>query len=475
MQAKNYTAGNVIVSALAILLSGCTDTILSTPVSIGYGNGLAYGLPRGMVQIKAERKRLSAEDAADLKKTADTAEARAKTLGERLATAKGDLELATENLGQDPTIKAKLEEEAAKAKATVNSLTTLVKDAKSKAEAARAAADVASGGIGQLRDTATIAALPVFADPNARYVANLNHGYMRDDDLKLTVQNGLLSSGTTTSSDRTPDIILALAKSILAFAGGPPSFGPMRMLPAGRSARRQPPSCREFSAVIEFDPTDNTPLVGGSPTTMPNGRRSVPWARAALLQLSGDTMELDAGPAERQTNAQSLPVLPRSDNADTGHQGQALGGLAYRMPAPYWVSLTTRSANGCQLTPDDQRQTVSMSLPDPTQTFVLPSQAGPFTKSVTTHAFKDGIPTEFTTSRPSEILAVANLPLDFARAIVSIPTEILKLKIDYNNQVQAQTDAQAKILQSRLDLLKGQYQLEQARANPSGVFGASDQ
>ena len=145
------------------------------------------------------------------------------------------------------------------------------------------------------------------------------------------------------------------------------------------------------------------------------------------------------------------------------------------MPAPYWVSLLTKSAGNCLLTPDQQRQTVSLNLPDPTQTFVLPSQAGPFTKSVTTHAFKDGIPTEFSTTRPSEILAVANLPLDVARAIISVPTEILKLKVDYNNQAQALTEAQSKILQSRTDLLKSQYQLEQARADPAAVFGASSQ
>ncbi len=456
---------------LFAMLAGCTNTILSEPVADGYGTGLAYGLPRGMVQVKAERKRLSADDTAKLKKIAETAEAKAKALGDRLSAAKSELELAMANLDQPSTIKAKLEDEAAKAKANVASLKSLEAEATSKADAARAAADVAGGAVGQLKDTVTLTVLPVSADPDARFVAKLNHWYTRDDDLKLTVQNGLLASGATTSSDRTPDIIVALAKTIVAFSGGlspVTGFGPSNVRPP-QAGRRD--VCREFTAVVEFDPTDNTPLVG-SARTPPNGRRSVPWARQVLLELSDNTLELGAGPSVRQTDGQSVPKQPRKEGAEDAN---SLQGLAYRMPAPYWVSLLSKSAGNCLLTPDQQTQTVSVNLPDPTQTFVLPSQAGAFTKSVTTHAFKDGIPTEFSTTRPSEILAVANLPLDLARAIISVPTEMLKLKVDYNNQAQALTEAQSKILQSRLDLLKNQYQLEQARADPAGVFGASVQ
>ena len=457
--------------ALFVLLAGCTDTILSEPVTGGYGTGLAYGLPRGMVQVKAERKRLSADDSTKLKKTADAAEARAKALGERLSAAKTDLELAMANVDQPSTIKAKLEDEAAKAKANVASLKLMEAEAILKAESARAAADVAAGSVGQLKDTVTLTVLPVSADPDARFVANLNHWYTRDDDLKLTVQNGLLASGTTTSTDRTPDIIIALAKTVVAFSGGPSTTPGIRRFNFSAPKAGRQDICREFTAVVEFDPTDNTPLAG-SARTPPNGRRSLPWARQLLLEISDYTLELDAGPSERQTDGQTVPTQPRKEGASTA---DSLQGLAYRMPAPYWVSLLTKSAGNCLLTPDQQRQTVSLNLPDPTQTFVLPSQAGPFTKSVTTHAFKDGIPTEFSTTRPSEILAVANLPLDVARAIISVPTEILKLKVDYNNQAQALTEAQSKILQSRTDLLKSQYQLEQARADPAAVFGASSQ
>ena len=168
--------------ALFVLLAGCTDTILSEPVTGGYGTGLAYGLPRGMVQVKAERKRLSADDSTKLKKTADAAEARAKALGERLSAAKTDLELAMANVDQPSTIKAKLEDEAAKAKANVASLKLMEAEAILKAESARAAADVAAGSVGQLKDTVTLTVLPVSADPDARFVANLNHWYTRDDE-----------------------------------------------------------------------------------------------------------------------------------------------------------------------------------------------------------------------------------------------------------------------------------------------------
>ena len=461
----------ILASTIALSgpLMGCTNTIVSDPVSDASATGVAYGLPRAMLRIKAQRKQISAKDAAKLKSAAESAQTKANEWSVKLNEALDAQEIAAANAKQDSTMKDDFERALTEADTVVKSTKELSTAAADAAKRAKAAADAAV--VGEYEDTVAITELPYYADPDARYVANLNHWISRDDEMKITVKDGLLTSANSISTDRTKDIILELVKGVTAFVR-PPS--PFRAL-AATGAKPQPkPECKEFLITLDFDPTDSTPPLSGN-NLPPDGRRSARWATKVLSESTYGAVQLDVGPSTSQRSAgpgttNALIPAPSTGTTSQG-KGTGLPGLAYRMLSPYWINVVISDGAGCSLGSPPQIQTTTFLLPDPSQTFVLPSEAGAFTKSVSTHGFKNGIPTDFSTNRPSELLAIASLPLDIARAIISVPTDLIKLKVDYNNEAEALVKAKAGIADNQLKLLKSQYDLDKAIKDQEAAFG----
>lgn len=455
--------------ALSGSLMGCTNTIVSDPVSEAAATGLAYGLPRGMVRIKAQRKQISAKDATKLKAAADDAQTKANEWSVKLNEALDAQEIAAANAKQDSTMKDEFARALAAADTVLKSTQDFSTAAAEDAKRAKAAADAAV--VGDYEDTVTITELPYYADPDARYVANLNHWISRDDEMKITVKDGLLTSGNSISTDRTKDIILELVKGVTAFVRPPTQF----RTSAATGVKSQPkPACNEFLIALDFDPTDSTPPLSGS-NLPPDGRRSARWASKVLFDNSNGAIRLDVGPStsQRPAGPGTTTTLGQAPSTGTTSQGKGTGlpGLAYRVLSPYWINVVISDGAGCSLGSPPQLQVTTFHLPDPSQTFVLPSEAGAFTKSVSTHGFKNGIPTDFSTNRPSELLAIASLPLDIARAIISVPTDLIKLKVDYNNEAEALVKARAGIADNQLKLLRSQYDLDKAIRDQEAAFG----
>lgn len=56
------------------------------------------------------------------------------------------------------------------------------------------------------------------------------------------------------------------------------------------------------------------------------------------------------------------------------------------------------------------------------------------------------------TNKPSEVLEVVRLPVKILKAVISIPTELIKLRIDYSTEQKNLEDVYAKQLQSEQTL-----------------------
>ena len=106
---------------------------------------------------------------------------------------------------------------------------------------------------------------------------------------------------------------------------------------------------------------------------------------------------------------------------------------------------------------------ISTVVPDSQTLFTLPVLAGAFTKSKLDFVFKDGTPVSMSSDQPSQLAALARLPVDILKAMLEVPTSLIKLRIDYDNQGASLTDAQTKQLKAQLDLLKAQQALKAAQ------------
>ncbi|MCP4038474.1 MAG: hypothetical protein GY733_16150, partial [bacterium] len=65
----------------------------------------------------------------------------------------------------------------------------------------------------------------------------------------------------------------------------------------------------------------------------------------------------------------------------------------------------------------------------------LPIERAPFVTSKFSVDFTNGLLTKMTSTKPSEILGFMSIPIDIARAIVSIPGELLQVKVTNTGNV----------------------------------------
>ena len=81
--------------------------------------------------------------------------------------------------------------------------------------------------------------MSIIPDDTQRFVANLDHSSWRDDSVKLSVVNGLLTSSNTQSTDQSANIIESLASAaigIVTFIGAGVPVVPPGVAPAAKPA-----------------------------------------------------------------------------------------------------------------------------------------------------------------------------------------------------------------------------------------------
>ena len=113
-------------------------------------------------------------------------------------------------------------------------------------------------------------------------------------------------------------------------------------------------------------------------------------------------------------------------------------------------------------------QRVYIPLPDRTRIGNIAVTRAAFVNKVTKLTFDNGVLTKFDINKPSESIAAIQIPIDIAKSIISIPGEILKLRLDYSTASKQVLDAQKNELQAKQDLIDKQRELLEQNQDQNG-------
>lgn len=460
-----------LLLVLFVALANCAEPVVTSTLVLpdhlahrSHREGMSYFLPRRLVKITLSRTEIESKDIAkeqeaitkaskaigNLEKEKKKAEEEAAAYKTRLAAA------IAAKAGQPARDFLQAEQEKAEARSVVAKaeIKTTKKAIAEKTEFLRNL----KAGLGKMLETATIEELPLEPDPNWMFVAQLDHRMNREDDIKLKVVNGLLNSSDVDSTDKSVEIITDLVRSVAAISGRIPLPSLKTDIPEVPKEDAIP-ECRPYKTEVILDPTDvcATEKFLGNFTNRQHAAAIVPmdWNGNPLTcSKSYDAFRVSRYIGDSPFATQDDASKPSFIKVD---------GYAYRRPLPYLIEVTPKDT-ACD-GKDVRRQKVlaKVTAPNRSAINVLPMRAGRFTQTVIGSTFKDGMPEAYNVNRPSEVAAVAGLPVDIAKALISIPTQMLQLRVNYNSEDTALIEAQKNALDAEIDLIEARQRYEEAK------------
>jgi hypothetical protein len=339
--------------------------------------------------------------------------------------------------------------------------------------------------------TMAIKDLGLHPDFRHRFVASLNHNVFREDKLTLkTTANGLLSNAAGKSTDKTSEIVVAIAEAVAAFAGKASGSGAMPFTamsftpdPAARAICEQATLARSFVV----DPTD---LASDYTDRDPSNHSGAQHMRDFVLT------KLSVVPDGQAPHQFALRIAPTWQSSDLGGAAddipcagrQICDGLFYRRELPHVVSLEqcTDRLDGAADGPfagcgvDDSKldkvlATALISMPNASPIARVELNAGPLIATDHTVQFENGMLTSHEIHRPSEMLELASLPIKVARAMLSVVTDLVKLRVDHTSQQTALTTGEVALLKAIEDLKDTQEAIQAGAAADAAASPAPTQ
>lgn len=268
----------------------------------------------------------------------------------------------------------------------------------------------------------------VVPDKSARFVAKLKHSPLRDDVQTFKVSaNGLLNSADVAAADRSGDILVEAVGAIGSFGAAPKSGFVFR----GGSLSPATQSCEtaHISFKYLFDPKDVSALNNA-------------------LMLAGWPF-----------GVQVAGIARTEQGPSAGSTQQSVAGLYYRTASPA-VLTVFQCADGALCDVSDPKaaktpiESSIVSLPQYGAISYIPMKSSAFVKTTDVVAFENGMLTSWSANRPSGVLEVVRLPVRALKVLVSVPAELIKLRVDYVSQEQSLAGAYAKQLEAAETLRK---------------------
>ena len=283
--------------------------------------------------------------------------------------------------------------------------------------------------------TAKLELLAAQPDVRFRFVARLNHNWLRDDTTKLGVNEfGLLTSANAVATDRTGDILAEGAGAIAAVGGG--ASRPFYSQRVGAPATAD---CAKGQIVLMFDPA--------SPDAVDRLNLEA--------QLANYPYRVEVrGPVP--SSAQAPAVAALADRL----QRNRTGAIFYRSPVPMTLILSDKIDGDWRVTDSS----IAM-IPQAGPISFVPMNSSAFVKTVDDVQFADGAVTSWSTDRPSEVLEVVRLPVKIATAVIQAPAQLLSLRVDYSSKDKALVEAQQADIVARQQMLQLRQCLDKARMN----------
>ena len=429
----SHASSIAALAAAGSILAGCTTIKSEKRVQPAFEQesaaGLTYFLPQKFVTIDIKPKMI---DPGNIKKELKKAQdALGKALEEKASADKEAtrLEALVTGLASESAAKDKLQQEwsIAKVRVTISEkeakrLDQIVKELEAEIEMARSGSEACKFEV-----SATLSAS--YPDPTNRMLARPVHQALRDDTAKIAVSpGGLLSSANAVAVDQSGQILAEIAGAVSAM-GSRNAF----------EAKIGPPSTatRKCADLIPIKYTFN-PLEEDHLTEL-SGYLGSYGLRIKFDKLGSSFLETNSAISGQSGLDDPLKQVTALDPVNNA----IVDGLFYRSSAPVLMLVEQKSTDSTWLPADAS----ILMLPQAGPVSYIPFRSSAFVKTVDDVEFVNGEIKSWSTDRPSEVLEVVRLPVKILKSIVSIPAEILSIKVDYSSDANQLAQNQALFLQ----------------------------
>ena len=258
----------------------------------------------------------------------------------------------------------------------------------------------------------------IVPDESELLLLDYNQSALSNDSLTIQLTaDGLLKKVETTVEDKSGEIIVKLAE-------------------VGKEVAK---------AAIYVSSVGESPRVIRDLTFSPSDFSKVNFE---LLNIMTGNLQIDLRP------------MVSLSSSNKGGDDKSAPGVCFRPQIPY--HLTFREGK----TVIEER---ILLLPDGAPKICMPIERSAFVKKVTNLTFDKGVLTEVHIEKPSEVLGFMDIPVSIAKAIASIPAELVQIKINYSNKEKDLTNARRAELEAKKALLdyqkKEQEEREKRNAN----------
>jgi len=300
-------------------------------------------------------------------------------------------------------------------------------------------------------------------DPTRSYVAQLNHSLLHDDDINIkTTAAGLLTGSNATTTDRTGDVIVAIAEAIATFGpGSPPILKSKSRSPLVVSEKRPacPSSIPAFEQIVDFSQIETILPLFPAPKSFPKSH-TWPLDKVTIEISKADLLKIGEKPSVKINGSDVCPSdISKPDESEDAIKSEKkcenVPGLLYRRDQPYIVQLKNDEA----VIADE-----TIFMPNLSPISVAPAEAGFMVTSKYETVFENGMLTSNKINRPSEALAIASLPTTIAKGFVGVLTDFIKIRYDNTKGQTDLIDQQTKLLEAMKKLSDTQKSV--GSANP---------
>lgn len=304
---------------------------------------------------------------------------------------------------------------------------------------------IAEGTSAPTERACTLTLKETLTEPDPRYMFSLSHlsDIFADDQVTITLAaNGLLTKVETTSEGKAGQVLLKLAelaKEIMKASAGLPTD--VKAL----DLKKEP-----FHYDVILDPTD-AKAVG---------------ALNEDLNKRGCNLLIDVRPPEFPSAtgvAQSETQTPRPAGGTSNPNDPPTAvrnGIFYRPALPYIISFKTKDESRAT---ESIRTAQTIYLPNAAPVLAFDIKRPAFVKFTQTVEFENGMLKSSSVTKPSEAVGFVSIPVELAKSIVAIPSELFKFRVETIQGEVGVLEAQRKLLEAQRQLLEKQGELQKAQ------------
>ena len=398
--------------------SDCHSSVVSRKLSAGTtAAGTVYSLPKQLLEFKITRKKITK---ATLEKEKSGIKEKIKKNSEAISKLKNEtIDVLKQKLKEkkiSKVLRAKLELELEIA--LLDNLVLKRKDKALNENLKKIQKKIAAFQGDKLEDKFELKVLDPVATSNNLFVASPNSSWWTSETIEIkTTAAGLLSGGSGKSEGNIDEIFVSLASAVGALEVKPSSDVMIKALTDVPAAHMAMSSCAKDEGIFSYkiDLEDANAL----------GKLNF------LLRQSKLCYILDF----------AQPVAA----ATIAHNSKKYDGLLYPRQTVVPLELFDSSSGANIL-----KKSFYPKLIDPRFVGVIPLKQGAFADNEYEFEFDKGLLTRYKAVNPNEFISALAMIPEALKALISVPGEIIKLKVDYSSQEKAYADAKAAAYTARL-------------------------